>query len=255
MQHISKVQAQFGPVATDYVNCPVQSGDFTIARMIELVEPSEDWHVLDVATGGGHSAVAISRHVQDVIATDVTLEMLSQAELHAHENGANNISFEYADAANLPYQDDRFDLVTCRLAAHHFEDVPKFLRECYRLLRKSGVLAIVDSHLPSNSGGEYINHIQRIHDPSHVKCLSREDWLTMIADAGFLIRSVEEGKTELNFNKWVSRSRVSQKIKGELERKMISAPQEASEILKLVVDEEGEIKFHFQRIIIVAIKT
>lgn len=255
MTHLTKVQNQFGPAAIDYVNCPVQSGDYTIHRLLQLVKPKKSWRVLDVATGGGHTAIAIAPYVHEVLATDVTHEMLVEAKNHADKLGCANIKFEYSDATELPFGKETFDLITCRLAAHHFEDVPKFLSICNRLLKHSGILAIVDSHLPSDVGGDYINEIQRLHDPSHVRCLSKEEWVSSVENAKFSIQFLEEGKTKLKFNTWASRARVSVEVGNKLKKMMLTAPAEASKILEVDHSDESDLKFFFQRIIVIAEKT
>ncbi|GEM_PF-5967684 len=108
MNYISKAQAQFGLIAEAYVNCPIQSGDFTLSRMINLIQPNPEWQALDIATGGGHTALNIAKYVAHVTATDVTHEMLVKAKQSTERHHVNNISFEYADSMNLPYGDEYY---------------------------------------------------------------------------------------------------------------------------------------------------
>ena len=93
------------------------------------------WQALDIATGAGHTAAAFAPHVARVIASDLTEEMLQEAAKLAAAKGFANMETARADAEALPFEDARFDLVTCRIAAHHFPDVPTFVAEVWRVLK------------------------------------------------------------------------------------------------------------------------
>ena len=253
MDFIQKNQKQFGPAAEHYAKCPVQSNDFTLKKMVELAKPQKNWTILDIATGAGHTSLAFAPYVKEVIATDITKEMLAAGEQSAKEGGISNIKFEYADAMNLPFEDASFDLVTSRLAAHHFQNVSKFLSECSRLLSDNGTLAIVDSPLPDDSAGKYINKIQKLHDPSHVKCLSRKAWLELLTSTNFELIESAEGRVELDFLNWTTRVNTSVENTQTLKKLLLEAPPEAAKILDTRID-DGYLKFHFQRLILIATK-
>src|SRR5206468_11459243 len=70
------VKRQFGLNAERYVSSTDHSKGESLDRMLELVDPKRDWRVLDIATGGGHTALAFSTRVSEVVATDLTQEML-----------------------------------------------------------------------------------------------------------------------------------------------------------------------------------
>ena len=114
------VQAQFGAVAERYVTSAIYAHGSDLARMIELAQPRGDERLLDIATGGGHTALAFAPHVREVVATDLTPRMLEVAEAFIREQGAANVTFQVADAEALPFPDADFDIVTTRIAPHHF---------------------------------------------------------------------------------------------------------------------------------------
>ncbi|MCA9917809.1 MAG: methyltransferase domain-containing protein, partial [Anaerolineales bacterium] len=124
-----KVQQQFGANAAAYATSTVHAKGYSLARLVEITQPQPDWQVLDVATAAGHTAFVFAPHVAHVIASDLTPEMLTVAAGLATEKGLSNVSFEPADAEALPYQDATFDLVTCRIAPHHFPDIQQFITE------------------------------------------------------------------------------------------------------------------------------
>jgi len=66
----------------------------------------------------------LAKRVESVTAVDITEKMLEQARRLAAETGIKNLTFDLADAANLPYEPRSFNIVTCRRAAHHFKSIP-----------------------------------------------------------------------------------------------------------------------------------
>ena len=129
------MQEQFGANARTYITSQPHAKGASLQRLVELVEPQPDWQALDIATAAGHTAFAFAPHVSHVRATDITPQMLDVAREQAATRGIDNVTVEHADADNLPYADGQFDLLTCRIAPHHFPDIGAFLRESVRVLR------------------------------------------------------------------------------------------------------------------------
>ena len=75
----SLVQQKFGAAAADYAASTVHAKGESLARLVALVDPQHHWRVLDVATGAGHTALALAPHVEHVVASDITAEMLAEA--------------------------------------------------------------------------------------------------------------------------------------------------------------------------------
>ena len=142
------VQQQFGAHAAAYATSTVHAKGASLGRLVELVKPERNWQALDIATGAGHTAAAFAPHVARVIASDLTEEMLQEAAKLAAGKGFANMETARADAEALPFEDARFDLVTCRIAAHHFPDVPTFVGEVWRVLKAGGTFALVDNISP-----------------------------------------------------------------------------------------------------------
>ncbi len=200
-----QVLEQFGANAEAYVSSVVHAKGASLARLVELLKPGPDWQVLDVATGAGHTAFALAPHVARVYATDITPQMLEQAQKLAAARELDNVVFETADAGELPYAGNRFDLVTCRIAPHHFADIPRFVAEATRVLRRDGRLALVDNVVPPGSVGDYINAFEKFRDPSHGRCLSLEAWIDIFKEAGLVIKWQETLAKRLDFSFWAQR--------------------------------------------------
>jgi ubiquinone/menaquinone biosynthesis C-methylase UbiE len=181
----SLVQSQFGANAERYAVSRVHAEGESLSRLLEAVQPRADWEAIDIATGPGHTALAFAPKVKHVIAADVTPEMLQVASGLAAKRGVTNVSFAEMLAEKLPFPDASFDLVTCRTAPHHFADVPAFVTEVARVLRPGGVFGLVDNISPDDPEAAALhNEFEKLRDPSHGRCLSEKEWLSLMAGLG-----------------------------------------------------------------------
>ena len=115
-----------------YARSGVHATGTDFERMLHAAELRGDERVLDLGTGTAHTALAFAPHVGEAVGLDLTPAMLDQARGLAAEQGVANVRFEHGQAESLPYANDSFDLVTCRVCAHHFADVRAALREAAR---------------------------------------------------------------------------------------------------------------------------
>lgn len=164
-----RVQEQFGATAQSYVTSPGHAHGDDLARMLELASPRGPEHMLDIATGGGHTAPAFAPDVQSVVASDLTPAMLAAAEAFIRGRGAANVRFERADAEALPFADASFDLVTTRIAPHHFPNPARYVAEVARVLRPGGRFVLNDNMAPEDDElSAFIDRAEQWRDPSHV---------------------------------------------------------------------------------------
>jgi ubiquinone/menaquinone biosynthesis C-methylase UbiE len=245
------VRSEFGKHARDYVRSEVHAKGASLGRMVELCRPQADWRVLDIATGAGHTAFAFAPHVEKVRATDVTEEMLALAAEGAAERGLENVLVEYAEAERLPYSDGSFDLVTCRIAAHHFPDVEAFLDESARVLRPGGLFTLVDNIVPGGEAGAYVNAFEKLRDPSHGRCLSKAEWEAGCVEAGLGIAEVEILRKRIMFDFWASRHDAV--MQSYLKALLMRANDEAAEFLQPETA-DGELSFHLTELLLVGRK-
>lgn len=206
----SLVQKKFGEAAADYAASAVHATGPSLARLLELVETEPTWRVLDIATGAGHTALAFAPHVAKVTASDITPEMLQEARRLAHERGVRNVVTARASADDLPFPDTSFNLVTCRLAAHHFPDPESFVREAARMLIPGGSFALVDNISPDDADLALgYNAFEKLRDPSHGRCLTLGEWHALMREAGLTPVTSEVIDQDIPFDPWVQRIRCS----------------------------------------------
>ena len=199
------VQEQFGKTAASYLTSTPHALGKSLERLVALTSPQNSWHALDVATGGGHVAYTFAPHVARVWATDITQEMLDLVKAEAQKRGLKNVRTAYAKAEALPFEDESFDLVTCRIAPHHFDSIPEFLAEVHRVVKPNAVFAVVDNVVPEGSVGDYVNAFERFRDPSHLRAWTMEEWRTALNNHGFAITHEEQLYKKMEFKSWASR--------------------------------------------------
>ncbi len=235
-----RVQEQFGANAAAYVSSPTHAQGASLPRLVQLVAPQKSWRVLDIATAAGHTALAFAPHVAAVIGLDLTPQMLPLAAGLAAERGLGHVAFIAGDVEDLPFGDDAFDVVTCRIAPHHFPDIGRFIVEAARVARPGGALAVVDNIVPGSRlrgkkadrqrrAGEYVNAFEKLRDPSHVRCLSHEEWLDALAAAGLSVEAHETLDKRLTFETWAARHTPIMQTR--LRAMLMQAPAAAAEFL------------------------
>lgn len=199
------VKEQFSQHAEYYAQSTAHAKGDTLDVILEFAELNGKEQVLDIATGTGFTAFAFAPNVASVVATDLTEEMLVKAAELAQEQAIPNVAFSLAAAEALPFADAAYDLVTCRLAPHHFQDVPAFLSEVHRVLRPNGLFCMVDSVSPESE--ELIawqNRVETLRDDSHVYGYPPSQWDAMITAAGFTIeQSAQVRNAMMSFLWWV----------------------------------------------------
>jgi ubiquinone/menaquinone biosynthesis C-methylase UbiE len=215
---------RFGEYAAGYVTNKTHAKGAELDRLIAIAQPQADWHVLDIATGGGHTALKFAPYVKSVIASDLTPKMLDEARQFITGQEINNVTFEIADAENLPFEDAMFDLVTCRIAPHHFPDAAKFVRESARVLKAGGLFLMQDQMLPEDAAVAAIaDGFEKVRDPSHNHAFSRNQWITICEAAGLTVEHTEQIVKRHDFISWAKLQGCTEETIAELDKMLAEA--------------------------------
>lgn len=236
-------RTQYGSVGDAYVKSVGHATGSDLGRMVEVSGATPETRMLDIATGGGHVARAFAPHVGSVLATDLTPEMIAHAEQAFRDWELDNVTTGIADAEDLPYDDATFDLVTCRIAPHHFPNVDAFVREVHRVLVPGGTFLLVDSTVPEGERGDFFNRFEKLRDPSHVRSLTVGEWRGLLEDARFTVSEVETFTKTHDFADWTSRSRTSDEGVAELSRMLVDADATTREDFSVTIspDDPGRV--------------
>jgi ubiquinone/menaquinone biosynthesis C-methylase UbiE len=176
---------QFEKQSANYGKSHILADTADVARALEHVPVAPGQSALDVATGGGHTALYLAGRGLDVIAADISPAMLENTARLAAERGLK-IATQLHEAEKFPYADASFHLVTCRVAAHHFSDTGSFIREVTRVLKPGGHFLLIDGSVPDDEpeAEEWLHKIEKLRDPSHGRFLAPKAWSALCQSHG-----------------------------------------------------------------------
>lgn len=207
----SDTARQFGKQAALYASSAGHAAGADLSIVVQLLQAQPSWRVLDVATGAGHTAAAVAPLVSSVVATDLTPEMVQQAAKLFATRSLSNASAEVHDVEALNFPDASFDAVTCRIAPHHFLDIRKACSEIARVLKQGGVFVLEDNVAPSSPRFDaWVNTVERLRDPTHIRSYTVAQWREMLATAGLRVERVRHYRKTHDVAEWIGRSGISE---------------------------------------------
>ncbi|HXR86161.1 MAG TPA: class I SAM-dependent methyltransferase [Stellaceae bacterium] len=204
------VNTQFGAQAGAYLTSPVHAQGPDLEALVAQVAGKSEARVLDLGCGGGHVSFAVAKQVREVVAYDLSSDMLAVVAQAARERGLGNISTQQGVAEKLPFAEASFDYVFSRYSAHHWRDLDLGLREAARVLKPGGIAGFVDTVVPARPLLDtFLQTVELLRDPSHVRDYSRAEWLAMIGRAGLNPGRASEHRVRLEMRSWLERMRTS----------------------------------------------
>lgn len=234
----AKVQDQFGKNAEKYVASESHAKANDLSEMIAWLSPDSTDVALDIATGGGHVTKALSPHVGHVFSTDLTHSMLEAAKKHL-DSTCRNVWYVLADSEFLPFLKETFDIVVCRIAAHHFPNPEKFVQEVSRVLKPGGRLLLIDNVAPEESQlDKFMNTLEKLRDESHVRCYSKLEWKQWFEQAGLVEKQSTLRKKTHNFPVWVRRTTETEEQIRQVEDHILTADQELQAYFSVTLEQD-----------------
>jgi ubiquinone/menaquinone biosynthesis C-methylase UbiE len=211
--------------------------------------------VLDVATGGGHTGLLLASMGHEVTLADIAQPMLERAARTAVERGFTVQTRQHA-AEQLPYPDGRFDLVTCRVAAHHFSSPDDFVRESARVLKPGGYFLLIDGSVEDDQqeAEAWSHSVEKLRDPSHHRFLTPRSWSALSESNGMKVMSVALSPfKQPDLNWYFETAATTPENRKKVLELIANAPESARKLFRLG-EEDGKIIWWWQRLVLVAKK-
>lgn len=216
-EHKQKVAAGFNLASVGYDRQAVRFLALTARRLVEVANIESNEIILDVATGTGHSAIAIANLVGEkgkVIGIDIAADMLEVARANITKASLNNIELQLGDAENLSFEDGCFDRVVCASGIFFLPDMLAGLKEWRRVTRSGGVVAfssfgetafnpmremyanrIQNNYgvvLPPSRGFQRLNTIQKCQDLMQQAGFNLENIEVHIEQLGYYLQNTDD---------------------------------------------------------------
>ncbi|MCL4136280.1 UNVERIFIED_CONTAM: hypothetical protein GTU68_008759 [Idotea baltica] len=146
----TKVKSMFSSIASSYdlTNHIISFGMHNLwkRKLVSLAPEDNDIKALDLCTGTGDLLPLLGRKYSDVTGADFCPSMLKIAR----DKFSDEYNLIEADALDLPFEDNSYDLITIAYGIRNFENLDRGLKEVSRVLKNGGTLLILESGQPDN---------------------------------------------------------------------------------------------------------
>lgn len=236
------VASQFGPRADAYVTSAVHAQGEDLQRIAgwaaaHLTGKNGPARALDMGCGGGHVAFALAPHASDVVAYDLSPDMLAAVAKTAAGKGLANITVQQGRVESLPFPDASFDMVVSRYSAHHWRGFDAALTEARRVLKPDGVAVFADIVAPADKLCDtWMQSIELLRDPSHQRDYSEAEWHDALQRAGFKPGKPFTHRLRLEFSSWLARMATPPVQADAIRALFAQAPAEVRAYLELESD-------------------
>ena len=258
VQPSGSAQRMFGAQAGVYARSRVHVRDDSLdilQRMAGELDHSGSRWAVDLGTGAGFTAFAMAEFAHRVVATDPTRPMLEQARRIGRERGLDNVQVSRNSAEYLPFADGSLDVVTSRVAGHHFANLDKALDEVWRALKPGGVFLMADSVCPEEDDIDlWMNDIELRRDFSHVRNRKVSEIRKMLSDRGFEVMQKDMTRVYLKFNEWVARTATPEDEVAALRRDFLEASDGVRDAFQ-IEPSDGDIDFSWPCLVFQAVKS
>lgn len=211
--HDDVVQRQFGAQASAYLSSAVHAQGEEFALLRDALAGRPEARVLDLGCGAGHVSFQVAALAGEVVAYDLSAEMLAVVAQSAAERGMANIRTEQGKAEGLA------------------------LREVRRVLKPGGVAIFVDVAAPGQALPDtFLQTVELLRDTSHVRNYSPAEWARLSGEAGLLVTGSRRQRLRLEFQSWVERMRTPEVFRQAIRSLQLAVGEEVREYFEIADD-------------------
>ncbi|EGD10163.1 methylase involved in ubiquinone/menaquinone biosynthesis [Xanthomonas vesicatoria ATCC 35937] len=231
------VAAQFGPRAQAYLHSDVHAHGAEFAELRAGLAGHRNGRLLDLGCGAGHVSFQLAPLMAEVVAYDLSADMLDVVAATAASRGLNQIRTLEGVAEHLPFETGSIDVVVSRYSAHHWRDLGQALREVQRVLRPGGLAAFIDVVAPGLPLLDtHLQAIELLRDTSHVRDYSVAQWLQVVGDAGLHVQRHHCQRLQLDYLSWVDRMRTPEVLRGAIRALQDAAVDDVRHYFQIAAD-------------------
>lgn len=248
-------QEQFARQSTNYGAGHILADVSDVQAALEKISLPARAQVLDVACGAGHTGLHLASLGHEVTLSDLAAPMLDRVR-EAAEARSLHVRTRQHTAEDLPYSSATFDLVTCRVAPHHFSSPRAFVQESARVLRRGGSFLLIDGSVPDHDleTEEWLHRVEKLRDPSHNRLLSRAAWTALCDDAGLHVQSSELLSLKQPDLEWYFAAANTPAENRDEVRALVAAASEHVRAALRLAEEDGKTVWWWPRMTLVASK-
>ncbi|MEI9897520.1 MAG: class I SAM-dependent methyltransferase [Chthoniobacter sp.] len=246
-------QEQFARQSRNYGRSHILADVSDVTAALEKIALPQPARVLDVATGAGHTGLHLASLGHEVTCADLAAPMLDRVREAAEERGLT-VETRQHPAEEFPYADASFDLVTSRIAPHHFSSPESFISETARVLRPGGWFLLIDGSVPDDEeeAEEWLHQIEKHRDPSHHRLLTPRAWTRLCEAHGLHVQSAELRTLKQPDLEWYFETAATSPENRRIVRELIAhAPASARTNFRLT-EEDGKIVWWWPRLTLIA---
>jgi ubiquinone/menaquinone biosynthesis C-methylase UbiE len=248
-------RSQFSKQSHRYAQGHILENVEDVKTAIETINLPAGSHVLDVATGAGHTGLYFASLGHIVTLADISATMLQRAaEAAARRN--LKVQTRLHAAEEFSYADASFDLVTCRVAAHHFSSPESFVRETARVLRPAGHLLLIDGSVADDQpeAEAWLHAVEKYRDPSHNRFLTPRAWSQLCEEKRLKVeQAVLNPFKQPDLNWYFETAATSLENRKQVLALVANAPQSARKLFRLG-EEDAKTVWWWQRLTLIAVK-
>lgn len=226
-----------------------------VREVIEPLHLGSGARALDVATGAGHTGLFLAELGCDVTLGDIARPMLERAREAAARRGLT-VKIQLHAAENFPCPNAVFDLVTCRVAAHHFSSPDAFVSETARVLQPGGHFLVIDGTVEDNQpeAEAWMHAVEKCRDPSHHRFLTPGTWRQLCEVNGLAIQQLKLTPfKQPDLNWYFETAGTTAENRAKVLALVQGAPESARRLFRLA-REDGKVVWWWQRLTLLAQK-
>jgi len=216
--HDDVVLEQYDSRANAYLTSAVHAAGADLDAMAALAASHAQAYpgavALDMGCGGGHVTFRLAPLVHKIVACDLSAAMLETVAGEAARRGLTNVVTKRTAAEALPCPDASFDVVATRFSAHHWGGFAEGLAQMRRAAKPGALALFADVVSPGRESPNqrlldtWLQSIELLRDPSHVRNATVDEWRAALAAAGFAVDTVTTYRLRIEFASWIERMRT-----------------------------------------------